>query len=184
MERELLSFILDALKSVKDTSIGEGNFGIVIDRFPSKALNEVCAKYHKFGYNPNEYQVLTQAFMSGLPVPAPMGEWPEHRVFAMKRVIGKTLEELDEQGLVFSEDMAEEIMDAVHSVCKVIRHNDLFPRNVMIEDVEIVDGVVVDAVVYVIDFGQSVMKLPDNNVSETVPLLSWLNRRVARKAVV
>lgn len=171
---DILSFILNALKSVKDSSIGEGNFGIVVDRFPSRELVEVCAKYHKFGYNPNEYTVLSVAYSRNLSVPKPLGEWPEHRVFAMKRVIGKTLIELANEGFKFSADVAEEVKEAVYSVCREIRHNDLAPRNVMLEDIEIENNVVIDAVAYVIDFGESLLKCPDNDVSEAEALISWL----------
>lgn len=177
---ELLNFILNALKSVKDSSIGEGNFGIVVDRFPSREFSEVCAKYHKFGYNPNEYTVLSYAYSKNFSVPKPLGEWPEHRVFAMKRVIGKNLIELSNEGFKFSADVAEEVQEVVYEVCREIRHNDLAPRNIMLEDIVIDHGVIVYAGVYVIDFGESVIKpVPDNDVSEAEGVISWLLTRTS-----
>lgn len=176
---QLIDFILNSLKSVIETSIGEGNFGIIVDRFPSKEIQDICAKYHKFAYNPNEYSVLQHAYSKGLSVPEPLGEWPEHRVFAMRRVFGETLDQL--QNMKFSEDVAEEIEATVRDVCKHIRHNDLLPRNIMLEDINIVDGVVVNAIPYVIDFGQSrVKKTPDQDTSEAESILSWVRIRTKR----
>lgn len=178
----LIDHILDALKSVKDTSIGEGNFGIIVNKFPSKEMSDVCAKYHKFGYNPNEYAVLEAAYGMGLSVPEPLGEWPQHRVFAMRRIFGKTLDELMDYR--FSKEVVEEIEETARGVCRRIHHGDLARRNVMLEDIEIRGGVVVSGIPYVIDFGESHVKdmmvdCPESSV-EADDLICRLKRKIAK----
>lgn len=181
MERsKLLTLIMESLLSIKDSSIGEGNQGIVVDKFPVKEAYDICAKYSKFGYNPNEYPILEQAYKYGLPVPEPLGEWPEHKVFAMRRIFGKTLEELKEKK--FSEDVIEEIVSAVNDVCLHIFHNDLAPRNIMLEDIEMEGDVVTGGTAYVIDFGQSHMcDMADTAKNDEGDVIKgWLLKRKAK----
>lgn len=180
MEQETILFqlILDALKSIKDTSIGEGNYGIVVDKFPSKEHFETCAKYHKFQYDGHEYEMLQNAYELGLPVPKPLGEWPKYRVFAMKRVIGGTLKEFTDQGHTFSPDVAESIMDAVKQVCGKLVHGDLAPRNIMLENITVENNTIVDGGVFVIDFGKS-QELTSSNrpqFNEWEGVEQWLKR--------
>lgn len=179
---ELLQLILDALKNVRESSIGEGNFGIVVDKFPSRVHIEVCAKYHKFEYNTREYTNLMTAWDLGLPVPKPLGEWPKYRVFAMKRVLGRTLEELRDYR--FSTDVIEEVEGAINHFCLKMIHGDAAPRNIMLENVEIEDGIVVNGTAFIIDLGMAQLKPSATlrTVGEFEGVMGWLKRREARIA--
>lgn len=155
IQEKLFNAILDALECIEESTIGDGAFGIVFNQFPSKELKLMCAKLHRFKYDPREYKMLKYAHSLRLPVPMPLGEWPEYRVFAMSRVFGKNLEELAEMDLKFSGEMIESIMQAAQSVCSIIHHGDLLPRNVMIDKPVVDNWMVIDGTPVIVDFGKS-----------------------------
>jgi tRNA A-37 threonylcarbamoyl transferase component Bud32 len=69
------------------------------------------------------------------------------------------IDQVPDKGLNLSEDGTETLIEEIENATRYILHHDLAYRNLMVGDCQIEEGVIVDAVPYVIDFGMSEMKV-------------------------
>lgn len=132
--------LTEALTSLTSYAIGEGEHGIVF-RLPENI--DLCGKYHKLGYAPHEYAMLSEAYRSGYAVPSPHSEHPSRKIFFMDFVHGSSLEQLLASGHRFRADIVRACVETITEFNQQFTHGDLYPRNVMLEGWEVSDGVIV-----------------------------------------
>jgi RIO-like serine/threonine protein kinase len=155
----LYTEVIPAIKAGdKSTIIGEGTQAEIYDRFICKSHKDICFKvfYPKGERAADEYAVLLK--LQGLSVPKALELFEDANAYAMEKVHGITLEQAIQRKLKLSPEVIEVMTEALDEVTRLIRHGDLSMRNVMFGDLEIANGVLVDAVPYVIDFGHSTIK--------------------------
>ncbi|MCE9586339.1 hypothetical protein K8R04_03415 [Candidatus Uhrbacteria bacterium] len=140
--------VSEALKTLSQLAIGEGEHGIVF-RLPG--VEDICGKYHKLGYAPHEYDMLVKAYEAGCSVPEPQGEALSQAVFLMDIVYGSTIEQLLQQGKRFSQEIVEECVAITAEFNQRFTHRDLYPRNMMLECWKERDGVIVTGDPVIID---------------------------------
>ena len=160
--KELLYNIVIPRIKLEDftTVIGEGYQAKIFDRFICKKHRDICFKVFYPGkeFARDEYAILEYLYKLGLSVPKPLELFDEANTFAMEKITGYNLEEVIKKGFKLHQDVIDAMTEAIKEVTSVIDHGDLSPRNLMFGDIDIEDGVIVDAAVYVIDFGYSVIK--------------------------
>jgi len=140
--------VAEALKNLTKLAIGEGEHGIV---FALPGVDDICGKYHKLGYFPNEHDMLKRAYDAGCSVPQPHGEITAKKVFLMDIVYGATVNQLIGQGKIFARDVVDEIVAVTAEFNQHFTHRDLYARNVMLEGWKEKDGVIVSGDPFIID---------------------------------
>jgi tRNA A-37 threonylcarbamoyl transferase component Bud32 len=148
----LNDFLQIALAEHTERKIGEGNFGYVLGKFDQN----ICFKVGKRSLDPLEYVVQKHLYDLKMPVAKPY-EFLNNAI-AMEVINGMNLEQIQKEGLKMVDDVKEALADAIEDVTKVIVHGDLALRNMMLGDMVIEDGVIVDAEAFAIDFGMSTIK--------------------------
>ena len=178
--RELL--YTDVIPRIKQkdrsTIIGEGTQGEIYGRFICKSHRDLCFKvfYPKGELAKDEFAVLSFAHKIGLSVPKPIEVFDDANAFAMKTIFGLNLEEIIKKKLKVSTDVTEQFIDVITEVCTVINHNDLSVRNVMLGDLEIDGGIIIDAIPFVIDFGHSTIKTNKSKSDEGHNVIKEINK--------
>ena len=176
--KELLyNDVIPKIKAEDYTSvIGEGYQAKIFDKFVCKKHRDICFKIFYAGkeYARDEYAILEYAYKLGLSVPKPIELFDEANTYAMEKITGYNLEEITKKGLKLHQDVIDAMTDAIKEVTEVIDHGDLSPRNVMFGDIDIEQGVIVDAVPYVIDFGYSTIKVNKSSSNEGFKLIQLM----------
>ena len=162
----------------RSTIIGEGTQGEIYDKFVCETGRDICFKvfYPKGELATDEYVVLTYAHNYGLSVPKPIEVFEDANAFAMGKIEGFNLEEVIRNNLRVSIDVRDQFIEVVNEVCTVINHNDLSVRNVMLGDIEIEGGIIIDAVPFVIDFGHSAIKPNKSSSEEGMNVIRAINK--------
>lgn len=140
--------LTEALASLTSYAIGEGEHGVVF-RLPEST--DLCGKYHKLGYSPHEYAMLSKAYESGCAVPAPQSEYRSRKTFFMDLIHGSSLGQLLAAGHRFQADIVRACVETVTEFNQQFTHGDLYPRNVMLEGWELNNGIIVAGDPIIID---------------------------------
>ncbi len=165
--------VSNALKAISQFAIGEGEHGIVF-RLPK--VEDVCGKYHKLGYTPNEYEMLVKAYKVGCSVPEPKGEFLSKSVFLMDIIYGSTIDQLLKQEKRFSEEIVDECIAITAEFNQRFTHRDLYPRNMMLEGWKEKDGVIIEGSPFIIDLYLARMG-PSKEWHRVRP---WFHGRIAK----
>ena len=162
----------------RSTIIGEGTQGEIYNKFACKTGRDMCFKvfYPKGELAADEFIVLSYAHKNGLSVPKPIEVFQDANAFAMEKVKGFNMEEIIRKNLRLSTDVANQFIDIINEVCTVINHNDLSVRNVMLGDIEIEGGIIIDAVPFVIDFGHSTIKINKSKSDEGANVIKAITK--------
>ena len=176
--KELLyNEVIPKIKAEDYTSvIGEGYQAKIFDKFVCKKHRDICFKiyYVGRGYAKDEYAILEHAYKLGLCVPKPLELFEEANTFAMEKITGYNLEEIIKKGLKLHQDVIDAMTEAIKELSEVIEHGDIAPRNVMFGDIDIEQGVIIDAVPYIIDFGYSAIKVNKGPSNEGFKLIQLM----------
>lgn len=158
--------------------IGEGTQAYIYNRFVCSEHRNLCFKvFLPRCYAHDEYTILVELYRLGLSVPRPIEQFPEYHSYCMEKILGFNLEQVIKAGLFLSSNVIEDMLEALKEVCFIVEHGDLSVRNIMFGDITIENGIIIDAVPYVIDFGHSKIK-PNPSSSE-----EWLNVYKAMKKI-
>lgn len=160
------------------TLIGEGTQGKIYNKFADKTHRDMCMKvfYPRGELAKDEFAVLSYAYKLGLSVPKPIELFDHANAFVMGKISGFNLEEIIRQNLRLSTDVADQFIEVINEVCTVINHNDLSVRNVMLGDIEIEGGMIIDAVPFVIDFGHSTIKVNKAESNESLNVINAIKK--------
>lgn len=150
---KLRNLVSGKLAEVKENMVREGNTGIVV-----KLDDKRCAKYYRFQYTPNEYDVLLEANRLGLAVPKVYEEYSDMHCFVMELLNGDNLEQLLKAGYKFPTDLIDMFEDDCRDFCRHFSHNDFGTRNIFVKNLKFdtdQPNRVVDCDFVIIDFDKT-----------------------------